>query len=447
MKRDVLRRARGAAHSSGFPAFCQLEQRIGAVHKTLKHSGTLADLLNDVPEPELEPEAPIPETVWCETMRVQSAKQGGANDPGRTDVVVQDADGKALVLSSNKPDAFNFETFIIAKGPKDAYFRSNPPWIAQHVVAKFRTLLIKLRDEALCIDYSLLKKKRSTVNHVTPLTQAKDSHQEALLSRRALMTQEEQERNPLGDLRRSRRIGTTTAMTRGKVVRNKELSGPEYTRYVRKHVASLDYADRFQILNTLRAFPFEKIEAHGRGSMRFQEVLRYFQRELHCKVLRNWTEEDALGVKGVTFFAELTRPQREVDPLLEMLHHLNKAEQERRVREHLLTTTGASRTFDMWFGEGKAPIDPLRGNIWNGTVYGGRTRQSFGVVGSRWDDWLAPTMLPNRDPRRQEPKGFWSASDGDHLGPRFFDKEGEARSTAPKQERVTATSRRHKRNA
>eukprot|EP00755_Sulcionema_specki_P034421 Sspe_Gene.102843::Locus_78676_Transcript_1_3_Confidence_0.400_Length_685::g.102843::m.102843 len=67
-----------------------------------------------------------------------------------------------LMTTDTFRENFDFETFIISKAPGERYFSTNPPWIAQYVVAKFRALLIKLRDEDICIEYSLREKARRT---------------------------------------------------------------------------------------------------------------------------------------------------------------------------------------------------------------------------------------------------------------------------------------------
>eukprot|EP01064_Diplonema_japonicum_P038231 TRINITY_DN9184_c0_g1_i1.p1 TRINITY_DN9184_c0_g1~~TRINITY_DN9184_c0_g1_i1.p1 ORF type:complete len:376 (+),score=51.42 TRINITY_DN9184_c0_g1_i1:691-1818(+) len=258
----------------------------------------------------------------------------------------------------------HMETFIISKGPNDKYFKSNPPWIARYVVTKFRNLLIKLKDELICIDMTLKHNNKRTIAYSA---ERDVSSAEQVNSKQDMFSANKLGFSVFESLNfRSAVLGAPTMpkWTRGTSTISKDM----YRLITRRKVNAPERGDRQLILRTLHQFPFEHLNPHTQGEIRFLEALRYFQHELKCDVVRNWVEEG-------TNYAELRVPAYSVGTLRTPLGMRDPTVPEafdRKLRAHLRNLTPAAATIEHWFGDFVKPHDLTLGSIRDGVANNGK---------------------------------------------------------------------------
>ncbi|KAJ9462357.1 hypothetical protein DIPPA_06554 [Diplonema papillatum] len=280
---------------------------------------------------------------------------------------------------------FNFETFIIMKAPGDRYFRSNPRWVAEHVIQKFRILLLRLKDEALCIDYSMRNRRQATLpwNGHRELTET-----EIAVKKSQIYLPNEEKANISSTYRAgdSGRFGTERHAMK---TQRRVMSKREWMSMQKFQKNSVDRKDRKVILNTLHCFPFPGLRANAIGSIDFIEALRYFQHEVGCSVLRHWTEHEKTEKKRPTFFAELAVPTAKDTSLDFITKWLDPAYQQK-----MRNTPAAARYLNHFFGDALAPFDPDLGYIRRGAPWRGFS-SGLGSIGRMRRPGFAMKALPS----------------------------------------------------
>eukprot|EP01060_Flectonema_neradi_P007539 TRINITY_DN15275_c0_g1_i1.p1 TRINITY_DN15275_c0_g1~~TRINITY_DN15275_c0_g1_i1.p1 ORF type:complete len:361 (+),score=33.67 TRINITY_DN15275_c0_g1_i1:146-1228(+) len=253
-----------------------------------------------------------------------------------------------IVTGSSLAFDTDFETFIVAKADGEAYFRTNPPWIGVYVISRFRKLLIKLKDDSHCIDYTLLQVKQSTDDQ-----------------RYLKLSTEAEQKNAL-----FRKPGTPSGIiTRYKTY---DIMGggthlqPEFYDKKKNFMQKVNQhrKDRRLIHKTLANFPFPDLKCHSAGSISFAEILNYFKHEMKCTAIRTWTE-------NYEQFCELSIPPLEEVFVFNDFNDRNVSKK----RVSLRTVVPQH-----WLGEDLRPYDVAFGHIRTGGTWKGHLR-SFGYLG------------------------------------------------------------------
>ena len=289
----------------------------------------------------------------------------------------------------------DFETFIVAKGPKDRYFRSNPTWIARHVVSRFRNLLIRLKDQAMLIDYSLMAKGLHQVDLQKRMITANEAGVER--SARFKSIEERAKVNTHHTIHLNGMGGKAATSTR-------ELSKKTEKTVAKTYMKQQEKLDRDALKNTLTNFPFARLRPHGHGSMTFREVTTYFQRELKCRVVRSWSEVME-GDKTATLFAEFTRP------VLKERTNDMPAFNDRGLQEYLRSRSDAVQLTEFWFGDDVPLLDPFEGKVWGGGKHSLLPYHGMGYLSAHPERHFRSEVLRNRR------SSIWTKTEGE--GPRI----------------------------
>ena len=286
------------------------------------------------------------------------------------------------LIDADNSMAMNFETFIVAKKHGEAYFRTNPPWIARFVISKFRKLLMKLKDESLCIDYTLMQVKMETFDKkYRPLSDANERN----LNDQTLLKPDKR--------RYSSEITYTTNKVLGATAPSASEQNPFNSSEIYKKKTAQHRKDRGLIKKTLTTFPFPDLRIHDKGFIRFADVIRYFVHELKCERLRTWVENDEE-------FSELSIP-----PLVHEFVFSEANDPSRPKYKTPLRQVVPAH----WLGEKLRPYDVALCHINSGGNWTGHV-SSFGHVGVSSDMYLSDKQILTNQRRTTDvstQRKFW----------------------------------------
>eukprot|EP00756_Hemistasia_phaeocysticola_P058605 Hpha_TRINITY_DN35251_c0_g1::TRINITY_DN35251_c0_g1_i1::g.145135::m.145135 len=303
---------------------------------------TLSDLLSEAREEERRREEEAAETK----IEFSSA----------TDLVK----AKRNAVMTPTLDHRNLKTFILAKTHgRDRYVRTNPPWIAEHLLAKMRALLMRLRDETVCIDYHVRRVRSDCIAPPEAATFRPKYESEAYTNWY----------NPEGDRE------AASLVSGGGNLNHTMGASPATMPYGQARARNASYRTKFGYMlsdaaigdkrvidRTLDCFPFPRLRAHGAGEILFTEALNYFVYEMKCGVQKSW--QDKSGGE-LTDYAELALPSAWSWQGVPNVPQIN-----RKVKRNW-NILKRNRVLNYWLGSFLRPTDPMYGNIRTGKPFTG----------------------------------------------------------------------------